>query len=62
MLLPAGAVIDVALPGGGGSDVVTLSPVAQAAAAATEAGGGGGVQLAPIGLIGMLNPGGAVLG
>ena len=60
VLLPAGAGIDVALPGGGGCDVVTLNPVAQAAAAAED--GGMGVQLAPIGLIGMLNPGGAVLG
>lgn len=43
--------IPVTLAGGGGSDVVTISPVHEAA----------GVRLAPIGLVGMLNAGGAVL-
>lgn len=43
--------MEVAVEGGGGCDVVTLSPVLEA----------GGVSLAPIGLVDMLNAGGAVL-
>ena len=49
--MAAGEGIVISVAGGGGSDVVTLSPVAQA----------GGIMLAPIGLVGMLNAGGAVL-
>lgn len=50
-LLGAHDSLSIAVQGGGGSDVVTMSPVADA----------GGVLLAPIGLVGMLNAGGAVL-
>lgn len=50
-LVAAGEGISISVAGGGGSDVVTLSPVAQA----------GGIMLAPVGLVGMLNAGGAVL-
>ena len=49
--MAAGEGIPISVAGGGGSDLVTLSPVAQA----------GGILLAPIGLVGMLNSGGAVL-
>ena len=49
-LCSASAALEVCLPGGG-SDVVTLAPLTRA----------GAVLFAPIGLVGMLNPGGAVL-
>lgn len=50
-LLGPGESLRVGVEGNGGSDVVTFSPVAEA----------GGVMLAPIGLVGMINAGGAVL-
>lgn len=50
-LLTAGEGLPISVAGCGGCDVVTLSPVVEA----------GGVQFAPIGLVDMLNAGGAVL-
>jgi raffinose synthase len=47
----AGPGLALRVAGGGGHDVVTISPVQEAA----------GVLFAPIGLVGMLNAGGAVL-
>lgn len=50
-LLPLEGSLTVRAEGGGGSDLVTLSPLLAA----------GGVSVAPIGLVSMLNAGGAVL-
>lgn len=50
-MLAADERMPVTVAGSGGSEIITLSPVVQA----------GGVQLAPIGLTGMLNAGGTVL-
>lgn len=49
-VLSSSATVPLSLPAGG-SDVVTLVPIQET----------GGVALAPIGLVSMLNPGGAVL-
>lgn len=45
----------LSVPGGGGHDLLTVSPVLEACLAGSQMG------VAPIGLINMLNAGGAVL-
>lgn len=51
------------LPGGGGHDLITLSPLLEACISVTGGSGSGSkrLALAPIGLVNMLNAGGAVL-
>ena len=58
--------VTLQLAGGGGSDIATLAPIQESPRGSAGGGSGGmgsagGVRFAPIGLVNMLNAGGAVL-
>ena len=59
--------VTLQLAGGGGSDIATLAPIQESPRGSAGGGGSGGkgsaggVCFAPIGLVSMLNAGGAVI-